>query len=913
MRYRIDEDPFEYKQPEIEFLDKLMGPVHTEKPVRWNKREAAADEVQLRKVRLCPDFPDEEGLLETVYTDFHDFCRCYELQETENGYPVRAAFVAGFAHESYRIAVTEQECRVEAGDTEGIRRGFYFLQDEMHRREGSFLPLGAIHRNALIHTRISRGYLNPHYNGVNQGELEDDTEYYSDDYLNRLAHDGVNGIWLQERFRAILPSKIFPGYGVGGEDRLRRLNELIARCARYGIKVWLECIEPASSYDNPELLEHPEVLGQDFGVGKSFCSSTQIGRDYIKESTRKLFELVPGLAGLVNITVGEAVASCAGAEVQEWDCPHCTALGRSRAQVLADCEQQLIDGMRAVNPKAEMISWVYGIRSWPQKDREEYYNIRSADTACMVNFEDFGKAVQLGKERMAQDYWLSYTGPGELFRKAAEVAGQRNTPLYAKLQICSSHEVSSVPYVPVPGILFDKYQYILDHGIQGVLYSWFFGNYPCMMNKAAGELAFTPRWESKEQFLEYLAGIYWGKDAGKAVRAYDLFAQGYSNFPICMSFEWYGTMTDAPAWPLHLEPVDLPVSRGWKVNGKNMVGCDRVGETFLYSFTYEEILQLCDTMREKWQQGVELLQQLDNCGEYQKTEQQWVAQALGILFDSGTNILYFYHLREQLGLQKRDGMQILQEMRALVAREMENSRCLAELCEKDKRLGYHCEAVGFKFFPEKLFWRIEELEKLLRTEFPAVEARIKAGETPLPFYYGRHPEGHRYVTEQTDVETAAWEQFVFEDGQPDPNTRVRMAETDDSFVLQVEARGDVSAVRLDPEFRMFVPYPPVKLQKGMPPVIVSARTYGFFGDLLVPELAKWHCAETEITGGTRWTLTLAKKDFFEAEVPFRLALTREGAEASKWEKGDRYYSRLIFGRFSPDSYVFVIPKRLKNL
>jgi hypothetical protein len=283
------------------------------------------------------------------------------------------------------------------------------------------------------------------------------------------------------------------------------------------------------------------------------------------------------------------------------------------------------------------------------------------------------------------------------------------------------------------------------------------------MSKAAGELAFTPRWESKQEFLEYLAATYWGyEDAPTAVKAYDLFAQGYSQYPISMAFEWFGPMTDAPVWPLHLEPVDQMVSSSWKIT--DMVGCDRMGECFLYGHSYEDILLLCNDMRQKWQQGVEHLMTLDNCGDYAKAEQQWVARALSILFDSGTNALQFYHLREQLGLGWGDGMEVLGRMRTLVEKEMENSRELAALCEKDKRLGYHCEAVGFKFFPEKLFWRIGELEKLLATEFPAVETRLKAGETPLPFYYGRHPEGHRYVTEHNSVEDAVWEQFVFEDG-----------------------------------------------------------------------------------------------------------------------------------------------------
>ena len=96
------------------------------------------------------------------------------------------------------------------------------------------------------------------------------------------------------------------------------------------------------------------------------------------------------------------------------------------------------------------------------------------------------------------------------------------------------------------------------------------------------------------------------------MQAYQLFAEGYSNYPVSMSFEWHGPMTDAPTWPLHLEPVDLPIPKTYKLDA--MVGSDRLGETFLYGFTYEEVLQLCDTMRKKWRQGVELLGQLENFG-----------------------------------------------------------------------------------------------------------------------------------------------------------------------------------------------------------------------------------------------------------------------------------------------------------
>ena len=131
-------------------------------------------------------------------------------------------------------------------------------------------------------------------------------------------------------------------------------------------------------------------------------------------------------------------------------------------------------------------------------------------------------------------------------------------------------------------------------------------------------------------------------------------------------------------------------------------------------------------------------------------------------------------------------------------------------------------------------------------------------------------------------------------------------------VKKVEVLEESPVIRINPEFRMFVPYAPVKLQVGTSPVLQNARTYGFFGDKLAPEEAKWACEEQKISSGIRWTVKLAKKDFFEEDVPFRLAVTKEGEGISRWEKGDRYYDRLIFGRFSPDSYVFVIPRELKE-
>ena len=85
--------------------------------------------------------------------------------------------------------------RILAEDTEGIRRALIFIEDEMQRREGAFLPLGITERHPFITTRISRCFFTPPSHNDNQGmvnELDSDIDYYPEAYLNRLIHGGMS-------------------------------------------------------------------------------------------------------------------------------------------------------------------------------------------------------------------------------------------------------------------------------------------------------------------------------------------------------------------------------------------------------------------------------------------------------------------------------------------------------------------------------------------------------------------------------------------------------------------------------------------------------------------------------------------------------------------------------------------------
>ena len=160
---------FDGKQPAKSFVADLLRPMHGETPKKWNKRERANGEIFISSIALSFSFPDESGLLESVYLDFREFLKSAKIAERADGIKLVTAYEQTQCFECYRLSITEKEILLTAGDTEGIRRGLLFLEDECMRREGSFLPLGKIERKPFLKTRISRCCFSPPSHNDNDG------------------------------------------------------------------------------------------------------------------------------------------------------------------------------------------------------------------------------------------------------------------------------------------------------------------------------------------------------------------------------------------------------------------------------------------------------------------------------------------------------------------------------------------------------------------------------------------------------------------------------------------------------------------------------------------------------------------------------------------------------------------------
>ena len=676
------------------------------------------------------------GETETVKTDLERFMASAGAPATKT-LTLRKGAVDGL--ESYRLDVAANgDVTLTAGDDDGIRRAAYYFEDRVAAGDVA----NAV-RKPWLRNRISRCFFGPIKRPLfNRDELMDDVDYYPDEYLNRLAHEGINGLWLTVELRNIVKTS-FNERAKDAPRRIAKLRRTVDKCRRYGIRTWIFCIEPRRVDDPNDPLLKTALAGAladaPWGGGKILCPSSPVARQYVEEAFRDLFEQVPGLPGVLNISHGERPTTClswispvTGRGVR---CPTCAKL--EPWQIHWRTAESVVKGMRAVNPQAEFLSWFY--QPYVEHERAPWVSAVARHlpdgVTMLYNFESGAIKNQLGRYRPGGDYWLSYTGPAPAFEQVAAASREANGKLGAKIQVGCSHECATVPFVPVPGLLYRKYAAMREARCSTVMQCWYFGNYPGVMNKAAGELAFSDFSESEDAFLLKLAKPEWGEDAATMAKMWRDFSDAYANYPLSNDMQYYGPFHAGAAWPL-LPNVDLKkLGRTWKP--QDAPSGDAIGEC-LENHTLDEAAILADRMRvgseAKDANGGDLLAALERkyAGDKDRLRDLGVVKALKLLFAAGADAFEFYRLREiavDASRNERDAARALAAlagMRACVVREQAVTAAMLPLAEDDSRLGFHSEAEAHQFHAKKLVWRQKQLERAL-AEIDRIVGVVSAG------------------------------------------------------------------------------------------------------------------------------------------------------------------------------------------
>ena len=118
-----------------------------------------------------------------------------------------------------------------ASDTEGIRRAIFHLEEPIAAADGPFLSPGVTRKRPWLKNRIARCFFGPiNRPPLNRDELMDDVDYYPDAYLDRLAHEGMNGLWLSIEWKDITKTS-FRDPSPDMERRLAKLRRTVETCA----------------------------------------------------------------------------------------------------------------------------------------------------------------------------------------------------------------------------------------------------------------------------------------------------------------------------------------------------------------------------------------------------------------------------------------------------------------------------------------------------------------------------------------------------------------------------------------------------------------------------------------------------------------------------------------------------------
>lgn len=558
-------------------------------------------------------------------------------------------------------------------------------------------------------------------------ETKNPATAYRQDVLQQIRRDGFNAVWLRVVLRDVVGTAIFPDLKPEG-GRLECLREIVARCKAEGLGVFVYLNEPLGFPEDHEFWEaHPELRGhrdRSFDDGwdraNALCSSQSETRLFLEDATRALFLGVPELAGVILITASEHLTHCYSHEsrylkIKETlraglaypvDCPRCAL--RDPAEIVGEIVSSIERGVRSVHTDASVIVWNW---SWGYFESAPHAAILSKlphDVTIMVDFERGGRQILALEHRTVgidvDEYSLGFAGPSKAFEQVTETARKLGFEIMAKLQIGTTHEVATVPNLPLIPNLVRKVFYLRECGAAGFVATWCLGTFASLNTFALGWLCQHTEVTHEKTALTEIAREYFpGCKVEQIVRAWEGFAEAFAYFPQMQDFLYVGPINAAPAYPWDscngkLRPSWFPP----EPYGNEFVTC--AGD-----LSIEELIETLQRLVEIWSRGVAIYEDgLRTCADMHARLELGVSRAIQIQFQSAINLLAYYS-----AFVSQDEV----AMRTLRQQEVANLRELLVLIEDDHRLGFHQGC-----FPQPQYFY----------DISSVEAKIASLESKMP-------------------------------------------------------------------------------------------------------------------------------------------------------------------------------------
>ena len=559
-----------------------------------------------------------------------------------------------------------------------------------------------------------KGFVEPYYVAGQHGEikdrfvssysakysgalLDDNLSDYSDDYLQKLAKTGTNGIWISDTLRNLaefpFDKTLSPDYRI----RVKNLKKLTERCKKFGIKVYLYLNEPRSL---PESFfdKYHNLKGQKADDGTyCLCTSRQEVKDYLYNAVKSLAGSVPLLYAVMTITMSENPTHCysrpwGGATEIDTDCPNCK--NRKPQEIVAEINNIISRALKEGNGYTRLITNVWGWANYAGEDKKEVFETldlldKDIDVLCV---SEYGKEfIRGGVKGKVDDYSISVAGPSEFAEKVLMYAKNAGHRIWAKIQVNNSWECSAVPYLPTFGLMAEHVKRLKQIGVQGLMLGWSLGGF------VGGALPLINSICENDNFdgNEWYKAVY-GDSADKIEKAVKIFDKAFLNYPFSVESIYFGAH-------------NLGCGNIWSIEKQDRAStmvCYTFDDIENWTFPYgvDIYISLMENLCKEWENGLKTFENIQN----NTATKEFIscAKAAYIHFKSALNLSKFSKYKFNLKAN-RETLKDCLESELIITKE------LYKLVGKDAKIGF--EMTNHYYYNENvLLEKIINLNSILR-------------------------------------------------------------------------------------------------------------------------------------------------------------------------------------------------------
>jgi hypothetical protein len=541
-------------------------------------------------------------------------------------------------------------------------------------------------------------------------------ESYTDEVLAEIAAEGFTGIWLFCILRDLMANRVFPELNrAGAAERMAAIQALIDRAARHGIGVYLYFNDPVGvKKDDPFWETHAELKGVEKWGMWALCTSTPQVQAFFRDAVESVMNPLRNLGGVILITACEDLTHCwSKSAVRKGapkpTCPRCVV--REPADLILELIQTWADVRDAHPTPFRILAWNWEWSYYYPDPQAEIATRLPAGVELVLGYEMGGEKELFGRTIPVGEYALSYAGPGQQFVRTREAVRALGTPVHAKIEINNTHELCSVPNIPVLATLHERYAAMTALETDGYMGCWSMGA-RFSLNTAAVRLfmADPARFMDETAYLDALARDYFGlTETADTIRAWRGFSEAYTHYPFAIQILYYGVHNDAPARPLSLHYAGTPTGRSWcpDERGDDLSHALGAFHADLSTFTLDEVIEGYTAMRDGWEAALPAYEAAldapatDLAHRRHRAEELSVARMLALQLRSIVNLYRFY--REQQRVMREHNLTAPctlprdPALLAIMAEELENVRRALPLVDADLRLGWHQDVNNYQY------------------------------------------------------------------------------------------------------------------------------------------------------------------------------------------------------------------------